>query len=80
VLPSLPPQPDAEGSHTFREGRLGLGRLWDAVCDRSWLVPCVFVFCVCAAVSHHQPNYKQTVCDSSLVRYAGGEGTETAAL
>jgi hypothetical protein len=44
VLPSLPPQPDAEGSHTFREGRLGLGLLWDAVCDRSWLVPCVFVF------------------------------------
>jgi hypothetical protein len=61
-----------------KRGVWGLGFLWDAVCDISWLVPCVFVF-VCAAVSH-QPNFEQTVGDSSLVRYAGGEGTETAAL
>jgi hypothetical protein len=79
VLPSLPPQPDAEGSHTFREGRLGLGLLWDAVCDRSWLVPCVFVF-VCVLLCLISRNFEQTVGDSSLVRYAGGEGTETAAL
>lgn len=60
MLPSLPPQRDAEGSHTFGafgEARLGLGRSWDAVCNRSWLVPCVFLcVCVCVCVSAELRN------------------------